>query len=603
MQKLSNYLELVKNRGQQGKKLNRIYRWIRNPQTLLMAYMNLYPNKGVITPGTNKKDSIDGMSQERIYELSEKLKNGTFEWTPCTRRYIKKKNGSRRPLGIPNWTDKVVAEAMRIILAAYYEPQFSNLSHGFRNGRGCHTALSQILNSGLWKGTKWFIEGDIKGCFDNINHDKLLSILDSKIQDTRFKWLMKGLLKAGYIENWKFNQTWSGTPQGGIVSPLLANIYLNELDNFVKVVLIPEYTKGKTRKFYGEYKSLSKKIQRLEKKGDVEEAIRTKKLRDKLPSIDPYDEDFRRLTYIRYADDFLLSFQGPKKEAEVIKEKLKEFIGEKLKMELSDEKTLITHAETGKARFLRHEINMPIVNSKKVKNKDGKKTRAINRLPTLWIPTDILVKWIDKYSTKYQPVRRPELLNDSVYDIIMTYNLELRGITNFYKSTLNVFKLWTVKGMAYWSLVHTLASKLKTSTRNIIAKYGINRNGIKCIQEVIPSEGLTPLISCFGNVDISYNRNPMEIPDFIVKVQPSRTQLSARLLKNECELCGSKERTEVHHISKMKNLHNKWKGKKEKPLWVQRMIAIKRKTLVVCKKCHTSIHNGSYNGKKLTESN
>jgi retron-type reverse transcriptase len=154
---------------------------------------------------------------------------------------------------------------MRSILEAYYEPQFSPTSHGFRPERGCHTALKDIFHA--WTGSRWFIEGDIKGCFDNIDHTVLLAILREKIQDNRFPILVENLLKAGYLENWNYRPTLSGTPQGGVVSPLLANIYLDRLDKFVEQTLIPKYTKGDTRRRNKDYIRLIAKIQKLRKGG------------------------------------------------------------------------------------------------------------------------------------------------------------------------------------------------------------------------------------------------------------------------------------------------------------------------------------------------
>ncbi len=211
------YLSLVHDRGCRGLKLKRVYRGLRRPDLFILAYMNLYANEGAMTPGTDG-ETADGMSQRKIDKIIKQLGNGTFEWKPSRRVYIPKANGKLRPIGMPNWQDKLIQEAMRLILDAYYEPQFSELSHGFRTNRGCHTALAEVL--GTWKGTKWFIEVDYRGCFDNINHAILMDIIARDIQDRRFLKLLKGMLKAGYLEDWKYHQTHSGTPQGGLCKAL-----------------------------------------------------------------------------------------------------------------------------------------------------------------------------------------------------------------------------------------------------------------------------------------------------------------------------------------------------------------------------------------------
>ncbi len=232
MRTAQDYLELIHARGRKGLELNRIYRIILNRDLFLAAYGKLYANKGATTPGTDPNDTIEGMSIERIDKVIEKLKNRTFRWKPVKRVHIPKKNGKKRPLGISNWEDKMVEEVLRLVLEAYYEPQFSEHSHGFRPKRGCHTALREIQRT--WKGTKWLIEGDIKGCYDNISHKILIDIIKRNIKDRSLITLLEDMLKAGYMEQWKFHQTYSGTPQGNGVSPLLANIVLNELDKYVK---------------------------------------------------------------------------------------------------------------------------------------------------------------------------------------------------------------------------------------------------------------------------------------------------------------------------------------------------------------------------------
>jgi len=236
MRTAETILNIIQDRGRRKLPLDDVYRQMFNPDMYLRAYAKLYKNDGAMTPGTTE-ETVDGMSQEKIAKIIEAIRYERWHWTPVRRVEIPKSNGKMRPLGMPTWSDKMVQEVIRSILEAYYEPQFSKHSHGFRPKRGCHTALIEIQN--VWKGTKWFIEGDIKGCFDHIDHHILMTILRENIQDNRFLRLIEGALKAGYCEEWTYHPSLSGTPQGGIGSPILSNIYMDRLDRFVQETLMP----------------------------------------------------------------------------------------------------------------------------------------------------------------------------------------------------------------------------------------------------------------------------------------------------------------------------------------------------------------------------
>ncbi len=296
-------LQLLRERGKKRLPLERVYRLLYNPDLFLMAYGRIYRNQGAMTKGTTE-ETADGMALDKIKAIIDDLRYERYRWSPARRVYIPKKNGTKRPLGVQSWSDKLVQEVIRLLLDAYLEPQFSPHSHGFRPERGCHTALREIYQN--WAGSVWFIEGDISKCFDALSHELLLSMLRESIKDERFIRLISGLFKAGYLEEWRWNQTYSGTPQGSIVSPILANLYLDKLDKFVEQELIPQHTKGKRRKPNPAYEKLMHSAQYQARKGRKEQAQALRKQAQKLPSQVPDDPDYRRLRFCRYADDFLL---------------------------------------------------------------------------------------------------------------------------------------------------------------------------------------------------------------------------------------------------------------------------------------------------------
>src|SRR6266704_448359 len=344
-----SYLNIIQDRGKRKLPLDDVYRQLYNPDMYLRSYAKLYRNDGAMTPGTTE-ETVDGMSQDKIAKIIEAIRFERWQWIPVRRVEVPKRKGGKRQLGMPTWSDKKVQDVIRSILEAYYEPQMSEHSHGFRPNRGCHTALQEIQTK--WTGSRWFVEGDIAKFFDTMDHEVLLTILGEKIHDNLFLRLIRHLLESGYLEEWKFNKTLSGCPQGGVISPILSNIYLDKLDQYVEHVLIPKYTRGERRAAHPHYTALRTQEQRMRRGGKREEAKALRKQRQKLPSIDPNGETYRRLYYVRYADDTLFGFAGPRSEAEEIKQQLGHFLHQTLKLEMSQEKTLITHAITAAARFL-----------------------------------------------------------------------------------------------------------------------------------------------------------------------------------------------------------------------------------------------------------
>jgi group II intron reverse transcriptase/maturase len=439
MLQTQKYMEIVRSRGERKLPLNRVYRLIRQRDLFLTAYGKLYANKGAMTPGVNPDDTVDGMSQKRIAAIIADLEAGAYQWTPVQRIYIDKKKGGKRPLGKPGWNDKLLQEVIRMVLEAYYEPQFSNLSHGFRPGRGCHTALETIRQH--WKGVSWIIEGDIEKCYDNLDHDLLLDIIGQDIHDQRFLKLLKGMLKAGYLEEWTYHKTYSGVPQGGVISPVLSNIILNKLDTFVEEELIPQYTQGKHRRANLEYNQLSRKMKQARGEKDLETYCQLEQQRRCIPRGQPDDESFRRLRYCRYADDFVLGFIGPKSEAVVIKARIQAFL-QSIKLTLSEEKTLITHAVEGRTKFLGYEIYVARNNQRITQHQTAykRKSRAANGKVMLSVPPEIARQWQTRYTHKGKPIHRAALLNLSDYEIVTRFNVECQGLFNYYILAQNVHK-------------------------------------------------------------------------------------------------------------------------------------------------------------------
>jgi len=586
MRKAETVLGIIRERGRQGLPLERVYRLVWNRDLFLTAYGRIYRNAGAMTPGTTK-ETADGMSLEKIDALIDQLRHERYRWTPVRRAYIPKSNGKKRPLGIPTWSDKLVQEVVRLILEAYYDPQFSDCSHGFRPGRGCHTALREVHRK--WNGTVWFIEGDISQYFDRLDHEVLLRTLAKSIYDGRFLGLIDGLLKAGYLEDWQFNRTLSGTPQGGVVSPMLANIYLNRFDEWVETSLIPAHTRGDKRQENPAYYRTLSTARYRKKQGKLEEARALRQHAQSLPSKLPVDPTYRRLKYIRYADDFLLGFIGPRSEAEEIKQQIGHFLRESLKLELSETKTLITHARTDAAQFLGYEVH--------VLKDDAKRTaggrRCINGVIGLRLPTSVVREKCKPYKQNGKPIHQRKRIDDSPYSIIAAYQLEYRGVVEYYRLAYNLRQLDRLKWVMERSLVATLAAKLRISAAQVWKRFKTTLetpNGrYRGLQVTVEREGKRPLVATWGGISLKRNIEAV-LDDNQPKVWVTRTELEQRLLADACELCGSQEKVQVHHIRAMRDLRKY--GRPPRPAWVELMAARHRKTLVLCHPCHMDVEYG-----------
>ena len=582
MQNAEAVLGILRERGKRGLPCNELYRQLFNPQFYLLAYGRIYSNQGAMTPGVTA-ETADGMSMGKIEAIIEAMRHERYRFKPARRIHIPKKNGKTRPLGLPTWSDKLVGEVVRLLLEAYYEPTFSDCSHGFRPGRGCHTALRDV--SIAWKGTSWFIEGDIADCFGSLDHEVLIGILSEKIQDGRFLALVSGMLSAGYLEDWNWNATLSGAPQGGIASPVLSNIYLHKLDEFVENTLIPEYTRGRLRKRNPVYRSVEAQILRAQRRGDGPAIKELRRQQHALPSQDPQDLDYRRLRYIRYADDHLLGFAGPKAEAEAIKERLGVFLREELKLELSPEKTLITHARTGAARFLGYDIRV-----RHDQRHLRKGRRSLNGDVLLCVPDDVLRSAIAPYMAKGKPGRLAPWMALDDYKIIALYGSKYRGLAQYYMLAGDIRKMHRLRWVMETSMLKTLAGKHRSSVSKMAARYKAKIRtsaGLRtCFEATLEREGMKPQVARFGGFPLARRKMAVITDRLITGPTYPHKELLTRLRHGVCEVCGCRDEVRVRHVKALADLDRSDSA----PPWVKLMAARRRKTLVVCGSCYEITH-------------
>jgi group II intron reverse transcriptase/maturase len=597
MQIADALLGIYHDRGVRGLPLERVYRQLFDPEFFLRSYGKIYRNDGAMTRGATP-ETPDGMSMGRVCAIVDALKAERYAWTPARRINIPKKSGGTRPLGLPTWSDKLLQDVVRSLLEAYYEPQFRDSSHGFRPRRGCHTALYRVKQ---WKAITWFIEGDISKCFDKIDHEVLLGILGMKVHDNRLLRLVGNMLRAGYLEDWKWNRTLSGTPQGGVISPLLSNIYLDRLDSYVEDELVPQYTRGEARARSGEYRHWEYLAGVARKAGGRDALMAAKRAMRSLPSGDVNDPDFRRLTYVRYADDFLLGFIGPKNEAEEVKGKIGQFLAGTLHLEMSQAKTLVTHGRSETARFLGYEVKVTQADDKVVRHR--LKQRSVNGKIALLVPADVARAKIRRLMKDGKVVHRPELLRDDDLTIISLYQSEWRGLVNYYLMAHNIStRLGKVHRAMAVSLCKTLAAKHQLSLTQVFGKYRgevwTEYGPLKTIKATRPRPGKKPLVAEFGGLPLRRQQRLLTPSDPLISTEWNRgSELVKRLEADRCELCGSGDRIQVHHIRKLSDLTRN--GRRAKEPWEAVMIARKRKTLVVCLPCHEKIDHGNYDGRSF----
>ncbi len=577
MQNAETVLGVLRERGRRGLPCNELYRQLFNPSLYLMAYGNIYSNQGAMTPGADG-ETPDGMSMARIGRIIDAMRYERYRFKPARRTYIPKKNGGKRPLGLPSWSDKLVGEVIRLLLEAYYEPRFSDNSHGFRPRRGCHTALRDVADH--WTGTTWFVEGDISDCFGSLDHDVMLSMLAEKINDNRFLRLIKQMLKAGYLEDWVWNATFSGAPQGGVVSPVLSNIYLDRMDTFVETVLIPEYTRGVRRRRNREYQRVQTALRRARAHQDRAQARSQRTRLRGLPCGDPQDPGYRRLRYSRYADDHILGFTGPKAEAEQIKTRLATFLRDELKLELNEEKTLITHARTQAATYLGYEVTVQHSRTRPV----------VNGVVRLRVPRAAIKAKCAPYLKHGKPAHRTDLLNFNDHTIVSIYGAEYRGIVQYYLLAADVYRLNRLQWVAETSMLKTLAAKHRSTVTKMATKYKAKTATLHgprtCFEARIERAHRKPLVARFGGIPLKRQKKAV-LTDRPPAPRTRRKELIDRLQAGRCEWCDKRANVEVHQVRKLTDLA---KTGRPQPAWAQIMATMRRKTLIVCTTCHQAIH-------------
>jgi group II intron reverse transcriptase/maturase len=587
-------------------KFQRLYRNLYNPEFYWLAYKNIYANKGSTTVGVDGS-TMDNMSEKRVGKIIASLQDRSYQPTPARREYIAKKNSKKkRPLGIPGGNDKLIQEVVRMILESIFERNFSKNSHGFRPKRSCHTALLQIHDT--FTGTHWFVEGDIQACFDSFSHQVVIELLRRRIEDEPFIQLIWKFLKAGYMEQWEYHPSYDGVPQGSGISPILANIYLSELDDFMAGYKA-NFNVGSVskRRRNPAYRSASWKAEHYKMKSatiwdtlDKSErqacARQLKTLQTEMRSHYPnavHDETYKSVQYVRYADDFLIGVNGSREDALKVKADVKRFLAERLKLTLSEEKTKITHT-SDRARFLGYDITVSRSQVTR-KKKNGMRQRCHSYVVELLVPRE---KWVGKLleykaikitlnnsgKERFKALHRGKLINCSDIAILSTYNAEIRGLYNFYSIAIDAWKIGMFANVMKYSMMKTFAGKYKTNVNVIKGRYIKDgnftveyqtKNGTK--QAVFYNGGFKRKLEAIKFANVS------TLPQY--RKYDRTNSLRNRIRLGLCEMCNQKtDNISFHQVKLLKALKGKTK-------WELLMLERRRKTLAVCPKCHSEIHS------------
>jgi group II intron reverse transcriptase/maturase len=604
-QKALERLEILRKLNSNKEWVNHgLYRLMYEEDLYKIAYERIKSKPGNMTPGTDRK-TLDGFSLQEIQHIIHLMRTEHFHFHPVQTTFIPKANGKMRKLGMPSTRDKIVQEVIHMILEAIYDSPygayFRPTSHGFRPHRSCHTALKEIREN--WSATNWLVEGDVQACFDDISHQILVDILRKKITDERFISLIWKLLKAGYLNTrGERKDSLAGTPQGGIASPILSNVYLHELDMFVEGLQATR-EKGKMKKPNPTYRAIVAQRRRLIAKGMTKtKAFRvlSQQMRS-LPSQMEHDPGFIRIKYLRYADDWLIAVSGSHALAQEIKQEIKTFLKDHLKLALSEEKTRITHAKTEEAFFLGTTICMGSKGRSKQVTMTNASGRMFKRRSTGWetimkAPILRLVKRLHErgFCTPLgEPTAKYGWAYLDVDQIISLYSSVNRGIQNYYRFADNWKHLSRIQYILEFSLAKTLACKYNTTLSHVFKRYG------KPIHTtLIGSGGKERTVTFYLNHDWGKNRDAFHEETPAIDLVQSNAWLRTRSkLGKACCICNETGQTVMHHVRHVRKLSDK-----REPRGFNRILrALNRKQIPVCTKCHGKIHRGDYDGLKLKD--
>lgn len=581
-----------------------LFRLLRKEDIWIAAYENIKGNRGALTAGVTR-DTLDGTGLARLRKVQLIVLEEQYQFQPVKQTWIPKSDGRERPLGIPTPNDKLVQEVIRMILEAIYEPTFDYRSFGFRNGKGVHDALEYVEKQFRW--VDWVITGDIKNAYPTIDHNKLCDILSLRIKDERFMNLIRKSLKCGVYDFPNTLYSKIGVPQGSIVSPILANIYFNELDEWVTKKSKDIYIE-KSSKRHPEYKRLEHQIRKMSKL--IDKAERNSKQRDKLvrelksliqkrnnvPSLLNRGIEIR---YVRYADDWIIGLKGPRKLAEQIKDEVGIFLDEHLRLELDPNKTKVINIRSGKFLFLGYDIFLPR-NMKLVKYKKGNSKQTIRRsTPKLRfnLPIEKVTKrlhergYITYINNKIRPTSKSSYttLEDSV--IVKHFKSVWLGLLNFYSGSSNRSHLQYIHYLLHMSCAMTLAHRHRSSSNKIFKKH---KKRLEIMDKTGDNEKVIAYFPYHTSWKVS-DRKWQKATSFKDPFTIYANRVSRTRLNKPCCICQAEDKIEMHHVKHVRKQGYRYKG------FHYEMALLNRKQVPLCKQCHIRVHMGLYDGIKLSK--